>query len=84
MQFDVEKTQLADRPFEPLRNRLDVSFHHAEAKDVDEALRLFIRKDHSLLVGEVQKFPGSQIVATVRKDQRIYMLQLSPRDEDRT
>ena len=82
MQFEVEKTHLAvpvpragDKP-------LDVSsFYVAEASDVDEAFRLFVRKDHAHIVGEVQKFPGSQLVATVRKHDKVYMIQLCPTDD---
>lgn len=81
MQFEVEKTQLAVPASTRSTEEFDISrFYVAEASDVDEALRLFVRKDHARIVGEVQKFPGSQLVATVRKHNKVYMVQLCPTD----
>jgi len=53
-------------------------FHLMEAQTVDEALYAFVQRDGAEIVGEVLKLPGFQAVATARRRNSVYTLQLIP------
>ena len=78
MRFTVEERHLTDASGRPIAGLDAVSFHTCEAENVDEAVRLFIKKDDAEVIGNVLKFPGLQAVATVRKASGVYTLQFTP------
>jgi hypothetical protein len=55
-----------------------VAFHTLDAENVDDAVRLFVKRDDGEILGNVLTFPGFQAVATVRKAGGVYTLQFTP------
>ena len=53
-------------------------YHIVEADTVDAALQGFLSNASATLVGEVQKFPGFQAVATARADDTVFAVNLLP------
>lgn len=53
-------------------------YHLVEADTVDAALEGFLSTASATLVGEVQKFPGFQAVATARAEDSVFTLNLLP------
>lgn len=78
MRFTVEERHLTDMNGRPIAAPGAVTFHQCDAETVDEAVRLYIRKDAAEIIGNVLKFPGFQAVATVRKSSGVYTLQFTP------
>lgn len=52
-----------------------------EAENVGDAVRKVLKRERAELVDEVRWLPGSQAVAAILKDHRLFMLQFSPEDE---
>jgi len=79
IRFNIEQRHLTDPSGKPITNEPSaVTFHVCEAETADEAVRLFVRTDDAELIGNILKFPGFQAVATVRKTNGVYTLQVSP------
>jgi hypothetical protein len=79
MRFQIEQRHLTDPKGRPIpSDDVSMSFHLFEAVDPEEAIRLFIRREGASLVGDIRRFPGSQAVATVRKESGVYTLQVGP------
>jgi len=79
MHFTIEQRHLTDINGKPIANDPDsLSFHSCEAESPDEAVRLFVKRDDGEVIGNIQKFPGSHAVATVRKTGGVYTLQVGP------
>lgn len=78
MRFTIEERHLTDNTGRPVATPGGVAFHNLDAESVDEAVRLYIARDHAELIGSVLKFPGFQAVATVRKTTGVYTLQFTP------
>ena len=78
MRFTIEERHLTDMDGRPIAAPGAVAFHSCDAESVDEAVRLYIRKDNAEIIGNVLKFPGFQAVATVRKASGVYTLQFTP------
>ncbi len=78
MRFSIEERHLTDTNGRPFEGPDAVSFQTCDAENVDEAVRLYIAKDHAELIGNVLKFPGFHAVATVRKSTGVYTLQFNP------
>lgn len=78
MRFTVEERHLTEADGRPVPMPGGVEFHTFEAETIDDAVRLYIRKDAAELIGNVLKFPGFQAVATVRKSSGVYTLQFTP------
>ena len=78
IRFTIEERHLTDEDGRPVTAADAVAFHSFDAESVDEAVRLYIRKDDAQLIGNVLKFPGFQAVATVRKASGVYTLQFTP------
>jgi hypothetical protein len=78
MRFVVEQRHLTDVTGKPVAAPNKVSFHTFEAQDVDEAIRLIVKKESGELIGNVLKFPGFQAVATLRNNGGVYTLQVGP------
>lgn len=78
MRFTVEERHLTEADGKPVSAPDAVEFHTFDADTIDDAVRLFVRKDEGELIGNVLKFPGFQAVATVRKSSGVYTLQFTP------
>jgi hypothetical protein len=78
IRFTIEERHLTDEDGRPVTAVDDVAFHSFDAESVDDAVRLYIGRDHAELIGTVLKFPGFQAVATVRKASGVYTLQFTP------
>jgi hypothetical protein len=78
VRFVVEQRRLTDVSGKPVAAPNLVSFHTFDAQDVDDAIRLVIKKESGELIGDVLKFPGFQAVATLRNIGGVYTLQVTP------
>jgi hypothetical protein len=78
MRFTIEQRHLTDDNGKPVRDASEVVYHSFDAENVDDAVRLFVRKQEAEVIGQVLKFPGLQAVATVRSTSGVYTLQVSP------
>ena len=78
IRFTIEERHLTDEDGRPVTSADAVEFHSFDAETVDDAVRLYIRRDDAQLIGTVLKFPGFQAVATVRKASGVYTLQFTP------
>lgn len=78
MRFTIEQRHLTDTSGKPVPADA-VTFHTCEAPDVDEAVRLFVKKRDAEIIGTVMTFPGFQAIATVRDPAGgVYTLQVAP------
>ena len=78
IRFTIEERHLTDEDGRPVTAADAVAFHSFDAETVDDAVRLYVRKDDAQLIGDVLKFPGFQAVATIRKAGGVYTLQFTP------
>jgi hypothetical protein len=84
VRFTIEQRHLTDSAGKPIAHEpSSVSFQTLEANSADEAVDLFIKRDHAELLGDILKFPGFQAVATVRKVGGVYTLQVGPSSQTR-
>ncbi|HVT04479.1 MAG TPA: hypothetical protein VHL58_14020 [Thermoanaerobaculia bacterium] len=77
MRFRVEQLALTDEKGKVQPGQRP-RFYVQEAETVDDAVRACVAENDAVLVGEVLRLPGFQAVATVRRDQMVYTLQLGP------
>ena len=77
MKFTIEQRHLTDDEGKPVREPA-VAYHAFDAENVDDAVRLFVKKQGAEVIGTILKFPGFQAVATVRKATGVYTLQFTP------
>jgi hypothetical protein len=77
MKFTIEQRHLTDDEGKPVREPA-VAYHAFDAENVDDAVRLFVKKQGAEVIGTILKFPGFQAVATVRSTSGVYTLQVSP------
>ena len=81
MRFTIEQRHLTDNKGKPVPVDA-VTFHTCDANNVDEAVRLFVRKRNAEVIGSVMTFPGFQAIATVRDPAgSVYTLQVTPSSE---
>ena len=79
MRFRVEQIYLTDEEGKIISRPGVHPMHHLlEAGTVDELLEQFVQGDGGVIVGEVLKFPGFQAIATVKRQQVVYTLQVIP------
>ncbi len=78
VRFTIEQRHLTDEGGRPILDNHAVTFHSCEADTVDEAIRLFVKKQGAEVIGNVLTFPGFQAVATVRDTSGVYTLQVTP------
>lgn len=78
MRFTIEERHLTEADGRPVGSPNEVEFYSFDAESIDDAVRLFIKKDEGEIIGNVLKFPGFQAVATVRKSTGVYTLQFTP------
>ena len=79
MRFRVEQIYLTDESgrIVPAPGRHPL-FYLLEATSVDQLLDSFVSQNGGEIVGEVLRFPGFQAIATVKRDQSVYTLQILP------
>ena len=77
MRFTIEQRHLTDGVGRPLRDARLV-YHTFDADSVDEAVRLFVKKEDAEIIGSILTFPGFQAVVTVRGTSGVFTLQVSP------
>jgi hypothetical protein len=76
VRFTVEQVFLTTpRADQPPRHP---EYHLVEADTVDAALARFLASSSATLVGEVQRFPGYQAVATARAEDVVFTVNLLP------
>ena len=80
IRFTIEERHLTDTEGRPVPETApdSVAFHSFDAESVQDAVRLFVKKDQGEIIGNVLQFPGFQAVATVRKASGVYTLQFTP------
>jgi uncharacterized protein YcbX len=78
MRFTIEERHLTDGSGKPITAPDAVEFHSFDAETIDDAVRLYVKRDDGELIGSVLKFPGFQAVATVRKADGVFTLQFTP------
>lgn len=78
IRFTIEERHLTDEDGRPVTQTNAVEFHTFDAESIDDAVRLYVKKDDAQLIGDVLKFPGFQAVATIRKASGVYTLQFTP------
>jgi hypothetical protein len=78
VKFRVEQIYLTDESGKVTAIAQPRLFHLLEAQTVDEALYAFVNSDGAEIVGEVLRLPGLQAVATARRRNSVYTLQLVP------
>jgi len=78
MRFTIEERHLTDGSGKPITSHDAVEFHTFDAENIDDAVRLYVKRDDGELIGSVLKFPGFQAVATVRKADGVFTLQFTP------
>lgn len=78
IRFTIEQRHLTDNAGKPVAAPHAVTFHSFEAENVDDAVRLFVKKQGAEVIGNVLTFPGFQAVATVRDTSGVYTLQITP------
>lgn len=79
LRFRLEQIYLTDSKGQPIVTERPVPFFHTlDASTVDEAVENFVRSDSAVLIGPIQKFPGFQGIATVKRQNEVYTLQLGP------
>jgi hypothetical protein len=83
VRFVVEQRHLTGSDGKPVSADRALSFHTFEAADVDDAVRLFVKKREGEILGDVLKLPGFQAVATLRSGDGVYTLQVMPSSQGR-
>jgi hypothetical protein len=78
LKFRVEQIFLTDEAGKVTPVGQNRVFHLLEADNVDDALFAFVKKDGAEIVGDVMKLPGFQAIATARRNNWVYTLQLLP------
>jgi hypothetical protein len=79
MRFRVEQIYLTDEEGRIIsRPGIHPMHHMVEGGTVDEVLDTFVSTDGAEIVGDVLKFPGFQAIATVKRQQVVYTLQIVP------
>lgn len=78
IRFTIEERHLTDGSGRPISAPDAVEFHTVDAETVDDAVRLYVKRDEGELIGDVLKFPGFQAVATMRKADGVFTLQFTP------
>jgi hypothetical protein len=78
MRFSIEQRHLTDVGGKPVAESASLSFHSCEAKDADDAVRVFVTDQSAELIGNVLRFPGFQAIATMRNAAGVFTLQVAP------
>jgi hypothetical protein len=79
IRFTIEQRHLTDEQGRPVNGpNPDVTFHNRLADSAEEAVRILAGELHGEVIGEILRFPGFQAVATLRSDDGVFTLQVSP------
>lgn len=78
MRFTIEQRHLTDAGGRPTAGTNAVAFFTRDADDAAHAAHLFIGETGAEIIGQVQQFPGLHAIATMRKRDGVFTLQVSP------
>jgi len=78
MRFRLEQIFLTDGDGQVIPAGTSVDFHVVEAVSVEQALQSFVKSDGAAVMGDILKLPGLQAVATARRENSVYTLQVVP------
>jgi hypothetical protein len=78
MRFTIEQVFLTDVGGKPLGDRPATAYHRVEAESLDAALSAFLADQQATLIGAIQKFPGTQALATARQSQTLFTIHVMP------
>ncbi|HVR43720.1 MAG TPA: hypothetical protein VMS56_09780 [Thermoanaerobaculia bacterium] len=82
MRFRIRKIQLTDDEGRPLTPGTNNSTSYVDAESSAEAVRLSIRTDRALEVGELSAFGGSGSLGTARRGRAVYAVEAFPAELD--
>ena len=77
MQFSIEQIFLTDSSGKPLDAR-PAAYHIVEAETLDAALSSFLNQQQASLVGTIQRFPGTEAVATAQQQGTVFTFHVEP------
>jgi hypothetical protein len=77
MRFSIEQIFLTDRCGKPLGDRPAAAYHVVEADTLDIALSAFLGEQQASLVGNIQRLPGAQAVATAQQQGTVFTLHVA-------
>ncbi|HVS31863.1 MAG TPA: hypothetical protein VMS98_10435 [Thermoanaerobaculia bacterium] len=81
MRFEIEKTPLSENSARTdVAKPVGVEFFEVPAESAEAALKSFISRDRTQLLGE-QMTLGEETLATIRRDDGTFLLRLSPLQE---
>lgn len=78
MRFRLEQIYLTDTEGRVIPAGSSVAFHVVDAVSVEQALQRFVENDGAEVMGDVLKLPGLQAIATARRSNSVYTLQVVP------
>ena len=82
MKFRLEQIYLTDSEGHVIPAGSNVAFHVLEAVSVEQALEGFVLRDGAEVMGDVLKLPGLQAIATARRMNSVYTLQILPASDN--
>ena len=80
MRYDIEQTCISPYPERIRRSVLADRTRHVEAPSAEEAIEHLVSSDSAQLVSEILSFERES-VATIRKDELLFLLRLHPTGE---
>jgi hypothetical protein len=83
MRFRIEQVYLTDDNGRVLPSDSRHDYFVDDAVNVEQVLDNFISRDGAEIVGSVLRLPGLQAIATVRRQQAVYTLQIVPATDSR-
>ncbi|HKR66497.1 MAG TPA: hypothetical protein VJZ00_22410 [Thermoanaerobaculia bacterium] len=78
MRFTIEQTFLTDAGGKPLGTPPPAAYHRVEAETIDAALDDFLAAQQATLIGNIQRFPGSEALATAQQRQTLFTIHVAP------
>lgn len=76
MQFTIEKRHLTTADSRRMATASDSLTTTVEARDSDEAINQYVSDNQSVLVSYVRPLRGSESIATVKKNDDVYMVRI--------
>ncbi|MGA7616005.1 MAG: hypothetical protein WBX15_12585 [Thermoanaerobaculia bacterium] len=77
MRFRIEQLFLTDEAGRAAPSVLP-RFFMLEATSPEDAVDKFLEAEQSSLIGDLQRYPGLQVVATGRREQQLFTLEVAP------
>lgn len=77
MLYNIESRQLTSEATRAPHNSDAPNQMTIDADDVEGAITFFLQEQQSELVSGLQQLPGRESIATVRKDDSVYLVRIS-------